>query len=144
MTSVPFEMKHLYQIELKDIYKDVSVYREFLEGTQVDPRAYTRTILRGEDVLAIVVFYHLWKGVGEVSALVSPLVRKSPIAFHKMCLSLMDFAQEFFGLHRLQVYVRDGFREGQRWAERLGFEKECLMQKHGADGSNNFLYARLF
>ena len=40
--------------------------------------------------------------------------------------------------------IRKDFSEGQRFAEWLGLEKEGLMRKWGFDGSDQYMYARLF
>jgi hypothetical protein len=45
---------------------------------------------------------------------------------------------------RVQSAIRKDFKEGQRFAEWLGLEKEGLMRKWGFDGSDQYMYARLF
>jgi len=45
---------------------------------------------------------------------------------------------------RVQSAIRKDFSEGQRFAEWLGLEKEGLMRKWGFDGSDQYMYARLF
>ena len=45
---------------------------------------------------------------------------------------------------RVQSAIRKDFTEGQRFAEWLGLEREGLMRKWGFDGSDQYMYARLF
>ena len=45
---------------------------------------------------------------------------------------------------RVQSAIRKDFKEGLRFAEWLGLEKEGLMRKWGFDGSDQYMYARLF
>jgi len=40
--------------------------------------------------------------------------------------------------------IKKDFKEGLRFAEWLGLEKEGLMRKWGFDGSDQYMYARLF
>jgi len=57
-----------------------------------------------------------------------------------------DFAKiaKKHNLKRVQTAVRKDFIEGQKFAEWLGLEKEGLMRKWGFDGSDQYMYARLF
>ena len=67
---------------------------------------------------------------------------------------LTDFSKEMIQLAkrrakennitRVQSAIRKDFTEGQRFAEWLGLEKEGLMRKWGFDGSDQYMYARLF
>ena len=57
-----------------------------------------------------------------------------------------DFARvaRQHNIQRVQTAIRKDFKEGQRFAEWLGLEKEGLMRKWGFDGSDQYMYARLF
>ena len=47
-------------------------------------------------------------------------------------------------LERVQTTIRKDFKEGIKFAEWLGLEREVLMKKWGFDGSDQYLYARIF
>ncbi len=57
-----------------------------------------------------------------------------------------DFARvaKEHDIERVQTAIRKDFKEGQRFAEWLGLEKEGLMKKFGFDGTDQYMYARIF
>ena len=57
-----------------------------------------------------------------------------------------DFARvtKEHNIQRVQTGIRKDFKEGIRFAEWLGLEREGLMKNWGFDGSDQYLYARIF
>ena len=57
-----------------------------------------------------------------------------------------DFAKvaKEHNIKRVQTAIRKDFTQGQRFAEWLGLENEGLMKKFGFDGSDQYMYARIF
>ena len=57
-----------------------------------------------------------------------------------------DFARvaKEHNIKRVQSGIRKDFKEGIRFAEWLGLEREGLMKNWGFDGSDQYLYARIF
>ena len=57
-----------------------------------------------------------------------------------------DFARvaKEHNIERVQSAIRKDFKEGQRFAEWLGLENEGLMKKFGFDGTDQYMYARIF
>ena len=57
-----------------------------------------------------------------------------------------DFARvaKKHNIKRVQTGIRKDFKEGIRFAEWLGLEREGLMKNWGFDGSDQYLYARIF
>jgi len=47
-------------------------------------------------------------------------------------------------LQRVQTAIRKDFKEGIKFAEWLGLEREGLMKNWGFDGSDQYMYARIF
>ena len=45
---------------------------------------------------------------------------------------------------RVQSAIRKDFKQGLRFAEWLGLEEEGLMKKFGFDGTDQYMYARIF
>lgn len=44
---------------------------------------------------------------------------------------------------RIDMLVRAGFPAGQRWAERLGFEREAVLRAWAPDGEDMMMFARI-
>jgi len=57
-----------------------------------------------------------------------------------------DFARvaKEHNIKRVQTAIRKDFAQGKRFAEWLGLESEGLMRKFGFDGSDQYMYARIF
>jgi len=57
-----------------------------------------------------------------------------------------DFARvaKEHNIKRVQTAIRKDFTQGQRFAEWLGLENEGLMKHYGFDGSDQYMYARIF
>lgn len=81
--------------------------------------------------------------VGFAWVLTSELIKEYPIFFHKACKEIIDMGIKEFNLHRLETTIMEGHKISKNWAERIGFEQECLMRKFDADGNNYYLYARV-
>ena len=86
----------------------------------------------------------IWGQVAEGWVIATQDVWQHPIAVAKAIKK--DFARvaRENNITRVQSAIRKDFSEGQRFAEWLGLEKEGLMRKWGFDGSDQYMYARLF
>ncbi len=49
-----------------------------------------------------------------------------------------------YEFRRLQAYVIDGFKAGERMAVKLGFKREGILMNYGVNGEAMGLYARVF
>jgi hypothetical protein len=90
-------------------------------------------------VFASAGFYQQWEGRAIVWALLSADAGRHFIRIHRAVLRA-------FSLHpyrRIETAVLDGFEEGYRWAEMLGFWREGLMRAYCPDGTDAHLYARV-
>ena len=76
-------------------------------------------------------------------AVTSEEVKEKPISFHRLTLSVIAHYERELGLHRIQISVREGYTEGMRWAEKLGFQNEGLMRSYMSDKTNHYRYARV-
>ncbi|MBL8675508.1 MAG: hypothetical protein JNL07_11510 [Rhodospirillales bacterium] len=85
----------------------------------------------------------LWPGVAEGWALVSPLVERRRVAFHRAILGLLSRHQPAWRCHRLQATVRQGEAAAARWLSRLGFVYEGRMAGYGPDGADHLRFARI-
>ena len=104
--------------------------------------AYTMFV-NGIPVFAIGIVI-LWDGVAEGWVIATNEMWKHPLGVAKAIKK--DFARvaKENNITRVQSAIRKDFSEGQRFAEWLGLEKEGLMRKWGFDGSDQYMYARLF
>ncbi len=81
--------------------------------------------------------------VGFAWVMTSPFVENNKVFFHKGCKMVIDMGIKEFKLHRIETTILEGHEISKNWAERIGFEQECLMRKFDADGNNYYLYARV-
>ena len=86
----------------------------------------------------------IWGQVAEGWVIASSDMWNHPLSVAKAIKK--DFARvaKENNITRVQSAIRKDFSEGQRFAEWLGLEKEGLMRKWGFDGSDQYMYARLF
>ena len=86
----------------------------------------------------------IWGQVAEGWVIATSEMWKHPLGVAKAIKK--DFARvaKENNITRVQSAIRKDFSEGQRFAEWLGLEKEGLMRKWGFDGSDQYMYARLF
>ena len=86
----------------------------------------------------------IWGQVAEGWVIATSEMWKHPLSVAKAIKK--DFARvaRENNITRVQSAIRKDFSEGQRFAEWLGLEKEGLMRKWGFDGSDQYMYARLF
>ena len=86
----------------------------------------------------------IWGQVAEGWVIATSDMWKYPLGVAKAIKK--DFAKvaKENNITRVQSGIRKVFTEGQRFAEWLGLEREGLMRKWGFDGSDQYMYARLF
>jgi len=81
--------------------------------------------------------------VGFAWLLTSNLVKEYPKFFHRSCLEIIEKGIKQYDLHRLDTTILEGHQVSIDWAERIGFEHECLMKKYDTDGNNYHLFAKV-
>lgn len=86
----------------------------------------------------------IWDGVAEGWVLATKDALDHPIAVAKAIKK--DFARiaKENNINRVQTAVRANYTTGLKFAKWLGLEEEGLMKKFGFDGSDQYMYARLF
>ena len=86
----------------------------------------------------------VWGQVAEGWVIATHEVWQHPLAVAKAIKK--DFARvaKEHNIQRVQTGIRKDFKEGIRFAEWLGLEREGLMKNWGFDGSDQYLYARIF
>ena len=86
----------------------------------------------------------MWEGVAEGWVLSSKHIFDYKIKAASLIKKRMDYLCVNNKIIRLQTAVKEEFLTGVRFAQWLGLEKEGLMRKWGFDGSDQYMYARLF
>ena len=86
----------------------------------------------------------VWGQVAEGWVIATNEMWKHPLATAKAIKK--DFARvaKEHNIQRVQTGIRKDFKQGIRFAEWLGLEREGLMKKWGLDGSDQYMYARIF
>jgi hypothetical protein len=86
----------------------------------------------------------LWNGVAEGWVIATNEVWNHPLLIAKAIKK--DFARiaKKNNINRVQTAVRANYTTGLRFAKWLGLQEEGLMKKFGFDGSDQYMYARLF
>ena len=86
----------------------------------------------------------IWNGVAEGWVLATKEVLNHPLLVAKAIKK--DFARiaKENNINRVQTAVRENYTTGLKFAKWLGLEQEGLMRKFGFDGSDQYMYARIF
>lgn len=134
LTIVGYEPSHLENLKAKKCH----------EGEM--PKTVCNqavTIMNGDIPLAIVGAFTFVPGVHHVWALVSDDVKDHPIGFYRACVALRNYYEKKSSPRRLQIDIRDGHPDLQKWANAIGFSREGLMRGYGPDRSDYWLYGRV-
>lgn len=140
MEIVPFLPEHLTRIVLQR--SQVALSPEILKpeyGTALQAAGPCYSAVEGDEVFACAGFYPQWEGRAIVWALVSGDAGRHFVRIHRAVLR----AFEMHPYRRVETAVADGFAEGDRWAQMLGFKCEGLMQSYLPGGGDAWLYARI-
>ena len=86
----------------------------------------------------------VWNGVAEGWVLATKEVWDHPLLVARAIKK--DFARiaKENNINRVQTAVRANYTTGLKFAKWLGLEEEGLMKKFGFDGSDQYMYARIF
>jgi hypothetical protein len=142
---VPFEPAHLQAIEAREFEAREMLFlpdmAERVRDYMARGMAYTGFL--GDKILMCAGIVVLWRGVGEVWSVTTPLVTKYPLTFHRTMSRVLGLLERSMGLWRIQVAIHANHYVSQRWIERLGFEFESFKPGYGPDGSRYVGFARL-
>jgi hypothetical protein len=139
---LPFAEHHARMIEPSG--QDVLVFNEAAAEMMVAQAAFGPAVTwkyQGR-VAAIFGFVEIWNGLSEAWLIADDTARRTPLAFTKTAIFVLDIAQISMRLHRLQITVRTTDKRAEKWARAIGFEPECVMRKYGPDQVDYFLMAR--
>ena len=143
---VPYEKLHGDQmVEFGLNHKLMDIDASYTE-TRIDTKVFglSFTLLADNTPILSGGIIPLWDGVAEGWVIATNEMWNHPIAISKAIKK--DFARvaKEHNIKRVQSGIRKDFKEGIRFAEWLGLEREGLMKNWGFDGSDQYLYARIF
>ena len=142
---IPFKAEHIEQMNLRDYEKDAmnkygNAFKNFKHMESAGP---CFTLEHEGEIIGSAGIAFIWEGVGEGWMMVSPLIYKYPLTAYKETKRNLEALIATHNIHRLQIICHEWFDAAHRWAERLGFKKESLLEKYGVDKSNFIRYVRI-
>ena len=105
---------------------------------------WARTWHEEDRPLGVVGAWPAWNGVAIVWALLTDEIIDRPLSLCKGAHRWMDYIVKRENIHRLQTLVQPEHDAAQRWAHWLGFQREGLMERASPQGTDLWLYARIF
>ena len=143
---VPFHPAHLFMCELNEFdKKNIELFDEYREYLQTyAEHGHALTAIGDEDVYAMFGLWELWPGVGEAWLIPSAKIDRKTIAMHRAALRFFEHAANKMQIKRLQFTVCTLNVRADRWAQRCYFEREGLLRRYGPDGSDYWMYSRMF
>ena len=142
---VPFRPEHLLKAELKgDELNYTKVLPEWYEYTiEMAFEDLSWTFLRLGQVACMFGVRPLWPGVGEVWMIPTVNVNRSAIALIKGGRHILDHIQDEYDVRRLQITVRSSNKTAYKYAEKMYFKTEGLMERYGPEGDDYYLMVRI-
>ena len=86
----------------------------------------------------------IWNGVAEGWVLATKEVLNHPLLVAREIKKGFSKAAKENNINRVQTAIRANYTTGLKFAKWLGLQEEGLMRKFGFDGSDQYMYARLF
>ncbi len=140
MLVVPFKAEHLHTLNLQTsqiLFAPFLNDAEYGKSLETAGEAFTG-IVENETIICSGVV-HQWQNRAIAWALISQNAGKHFVKVHKAVKRFLDMSE----VNRIEAYVDDGFEEGYRWIEMLGFKHEGLMRQFSPHGLDMHLYAKV-
>lgn len=136
-----FQLHHIVGFDPREPYEDF----EFnMRANLSDPTRDLISFIDDKEVIAIAGINHLRPGVGEAWIICSAKVGNKPFEFFKKVKKVIDdLLLDIMGMHRIQMAVLTSSKRNRKWAQKLGFELEGIMQKYDLEGNEHLLYAKV-
>lgn len=113
------------------------------DSAELNPNLHVYTIFEDSQPIALICWYKLWDGVAEIIAIIDEKVSLTSVSFARAMKKFVEFEIELHQLVRVQTTLRITYPEGRKWLQFLGMEKEGLMRKFCADGTDTEIWARV-
>jgi len=138
-----FKMEHLDMIDPLEGHGDLDYIHPYLEQSIVSGGVIVFTLLEDDKVISIYGTIKLWRGVGDLFAIMCKDVHLYGRILYDFFISTMAIVFKAMDLVRLQSIVVVGFERGMRFAEGIGFEREGIMRRWSPDGRDVYIYSKL-
>jgi hypothetical protein len=145
--TIPYEPFHAYQILEEGIRENdlwLTQFKDFeimAKGWKDGGPAYTITI--DGEVAACAGLVLLGWSRAEAWTLFSSIFKSNYRACYKIIKSKLEELIELNFLRRVQSLADPEYKEGIRFLEHLGFEKEGLLRKYGPNGEDLIMFGRI-
>lgn len=139
----PFKPGDFTSIIPKEVYKDDVDALKRCEDTATTGLTFAQTFTIDEKPVGIIGVTVLRAHIAELWGFLSEDVKKYPLAFHKQCIELLNKYFAELNVPRFQCYVMSEYLEGNRWMKLMGFQREGLLRKFGADGKDYFVWSKV-
>jgi RimJ/RimL family protein N-acetyltransferase len=143
---VPYERKHRSLIlasQMNHILMDKD--KEYsMDGKLLEENGLAFSGIYNDKIIVAGGMKLLWEGVAEGWVMANEDVWKHPIITARAIKKNFEKAAKAKNLKRVQTAIRSDFAVGKKFAKWLGLKEEGLMRRYGFDGSDQYMYARIF
>lgn len=143
---IDFSVRHVSAMNLRPqsriSFDHIPGYRDKLRAVELTKWAHTAVVTG--DVVCCFGVIELWPGLGEAWMLTSDKIKRYPISLTRGAQRYFSAAANGLQLRRLQITTNVNDELAVRWANRLNFTQEGLLRSYGPDGSDHFMYSRIY
>lgn len=142
---VPFEPWHLPLLVQREHERESFAALGGIERTVAlcDSAEYAYSVVVAGSPVACIGVSVLWAGAGAAWAFLSADARRHWKTIHSGVATFLRGALCDGEFRRIQTSVRIDHAAGHRWALRLGFTPESVLQRYCPDGADAVCYVRL-
>lgn len=142
---IPFRAEHLQRADLKDdelrYMEKIPQWYEYVLDTAYEDLSWS--LFRLGRAACMFGVRPLWPGVGEVWMIPTQHVDRSAIALVKGGRHIFNHIQNEYDVRRLQITVRSSNETAYKFAQKLYFKTEGLMEQFGPEGESYYMMARI-
>ena len=114
------------------------------DAMNLEQRGLAYTCMINNEPVAAAGMKMIWSGVAEGWVIATNKIWDHPLLVAKAIKKNFARLAKENNIKRVQTAVRANYTTGLRFAKWLGLQEEGLMKKFGFDGSDQYMYARLF
>lgn len=145
-TADEFKKYHLHIMDLnyeqKQLIKNISNYDGYIDAQA--KMGLSVSVLVDSIPYACFGIFPLWKGVYECWLILDNKARTRYVPLGRSSRKIFSRLSSMMVLKRLQMYVISTNLLYKKYAEFCKFEKEGLLRAFGPEGSDYYIYSRLF
>ena len=143
---VPYEGKHGRYILSNQMNHPLMDEDAKFDGDamNLEQRGLAYTCMINNEPVAAAGMKMIWSGVAEGWVIATNKIWDHPLLVAKAIKKNFARLAKENNIKRVQTAVRANYTTGLRFAKWLGLQEEGLMKKFGFDGSDQYMYARLF